>query len=293
MKKDKPFMKNNVFFVYISHPVEFSIFPFILGYERCSQNKDSIGPQKKPCHLLHFIIRGSGYLSLGGIDYTIRNNQLFYIPPECTAIYRPDKSDPWEYMWIEFNGYNCKYFCDKAHLSEQSPIYTPLHPEKFYELFSELLKQNMAGSPQSNSPRSIAALLNLFALLCEDSSGGPPEDISPEQAKLQPVLDFIHANFCTPDISLRAISEQMFFNESYLCRIFKQSVGISPQKYIINLRMQKAREMLMHSTFSISNISLSVGYKSPYYFSQEFKRMFNLTPSQYRRNSYRNADYTQ
>ena len=119
MKKDKPFMKNNVFFAYISHPVEFSIFPFILGYERCSQNKDSIGPQKKPCHLLHFIIRGSGYLSLGGIDYTIRNNQLFYIPPECTAIYRPDKSDPWEYMWIEFNGYNCKYFCDKAHeLSE-------------------------------------------------------------------------------------------------------------------------------------------------------------------------------
>ena len=168
MKKDKPFMKNNVFFAYISHPVEFSIFPFILGYERCSQNKDSIGPQKKPCHLLHFIIRGSGYLSLGGIDYTIRNNQLFYIPPECTAIYRPDKSDPWEYMWIEFNGYNCKYFCDKAHLSEQSPIYTPLHPEKFYELFSELLKQNMAGSPQSNSPRSIAALLNLFALLCEE-----------------------------------------------------------------------------------------------------------------------------
>lgn len=278
-------MKSNVFFAYISHPVEFSVFPFILGYERCTQGKECIGPREKPCHMLHFVINGTGYLNICGKEYTVRKNQLFYIPPNKTAAYHPDRNDPWEYMWVEFNGYNCKYFCDEAKISDRTPVYTPAHPEKFYDLFANLLEHNAVGSVKENSPRSTAALLNLFALLCEDLGGETGEPLPQNQVKLQPVLDFIHANFCNADLSLRTIAEQTFFNESYLCRIFKQTVGISPQKYIINLRMQKAREMLKHSTFSISDISMFVGYKSPYYFSKEFKRIFNLTPSRYARDS--------
>ncbi len=280
MEKNYSFMKNNVFFAYISHPVEFSIFPFVLGYERCSPNKECIGPREKPCHILHFVISGSGYLSIGNKEYHIQKDQLFYIPPNLPAAYRPDKSNPWEYMWIEFNGYNCKHFCDEAHISDKSPVCRPAHPEKFYNLFADLLEHNAIGIVHENSLRSTAALLNLFALLSEEK-GDKYVVLSQNQGKLQPVLDYIHANFCNADVCLKTIAEETFFNESYLCRIFKQTIGISPQKYIINLRMQKACEMMKHGTFSIADISQSVGYKSPYYFSKEFKRIFNLPPSQY------------
>ena len=58
-------------------------------------------------------------------------------------------------------------------------------------------------------------------------------------------------------------------------------MGVSPMKYIIYLRMQKAVELLKRKTFSISQIAYALGYKNQFYFSKEFKKYFGLPPSKY------------
>ena len=58
-------------------------------------------------------------------------------------------------------------------------------------------------------------------------------------------------------------------------------MNISPSKYIIELRIKKAQEMLQSNCFKISTIAYACGYSSPYYFSLEFKRAVGISPSKY------------
>ena len=183
-------------------------------------------------------------------------------------------------MWIEFTGENSDYFCQHIGLTPLSPIFTPNDPQNIANLFAVVIEISMNKLYSENSPKSVAALLNLFIGLYEDKTSYL-SGANKQAVKLQNVMDYIHTNFCDSDLSLQSIAKHTYFNKTYLCRIFKQTYGVSPQQYLINLRMQKAKEMMRHSSFSIADISLAVGYKSPYYFSKEFKRLFSITPSQY------------
>ena len=58
-------------------------------------------------------------------------------------------------------------------------------------------------------------------------------------------------------------------------------MGMSPMKYIVYLRMERALELIKKQTFSISQIAYAVGYKNQFYFSKEFKQYFGMSPSKY------------
>ena len=257
------------------------MFPFILGYERCTPNKKTIGPRAKSCHILHYVLRGEGILTIQGKEYVAHKDQLFYLPPNIETSYHPSQHDPWEYMWVEFYGAAAKFACKKAHLCPESPVLTPQAPDEIALTFAHLLERNIS----ANTDAALASVSLLFQLMAqlqkrntnEEERVPPPRD----RQKIQPVIDYIDANYCNPDTTLNSIAEKMFFNKSYLARIFRQTVGISPQKYIIELRLQRASEMLRHSNYTISDIASVVGYKSPYYFSLEFKKKFGVPPSQY------------
>ena len=274
------FTKNNLYFSFAQHELKFSFYPVIFGFERCSPNKEPVLTQTKKYHVLHFVLEGSGTLHIENKNYLVQKNQIFYIPPFSEASYRQSKTAPWQYMWIEFTGENSDYFCRHIGLSSSSPVLTPNDAQNIANLFATVIEISMNKLYSENSPKSVAALINLFTGLYEDKTTYLAET-NKQMIKLQNVMDYIHTNFCDSELSLQSIANHTYFNKTYLCRIFKQTYGISPQLYLINLRMQKAKEMMRHSSFSISDIALAVGYKSPYYFSKEFKRLFSVTPSQY------------
>lgn len=274
------FTKNNLYFSFAQHELNFTFFPVIFGFEKCSSNKEPIFTRTKKYHVLHFILEGSGTLHIENKNYVVQKNQIFYIPPFSEASYRQNKTTPWQYMWIEFTGENSDYFCKHIGFSPSSPVFTPNDPQNIAHLFATVIEISMNKHYSENSPKSVAALLNLFIGLYEDKTIYIPES-NKQTIKLQKVIDYIQTNFYDSKLSLQSIANHAYFNKTYLCRIFKQTYGISPQLYIINLRMQKAKEMMRYSSFNVSDIALAVGYKSPYYFSKEFKRLFSITPSQY------------
>ncbi len=69
---------------------------------------------------------------------------------------------------------------------------------------------------------------------------------------------------------------------SWFARVFKRHTGTSPQQYLINVRINKAKELLVSSTYNISKIAEIVGYYNPLYFSRVFKKHTGCSPSEYR-----------
>lgn len=95
------------------------------------------------------------------------------------------------------------------------------------------------------------------------------------------IKEFIDNNY-TEQISLSYLAEKFNISMSYLSTLFKKNYHISPNEYIIKLRMARAKILLSsNDEISIRQISELIGYSDPYYFSRLFKMSVGVTPSSY------------
>jgi len=97
------------------------------------------------------------------------------------------------------------------------------------------------------------------------------------------VIDVINERYNDPELSIKEISKKVFLNHTYLCAVFKKETGKTINQYITEFRIEKAKELLIEdSTIKISAIGRNVGYPDQNYFTKIFKKIVNITPSEYR-----------
>jgi AraC-like DNA-binding protein len=87
-------------------------------------------------------------------------------------------------------------------------------------------------------------------------------------------------------ITTEDIGKYMCLSSKQVRRIIKSSLGVTTKELIINIKMQKSKELLKNTKLSIKEIAEQLGFSSEYYFSQFFKRIESWSPSEFRKNSY-------
>jgi YesN/AraC family two-component response regulator len=88
-------------------------------------------------------------------------------------------------------------------------------------------------------------------------------------------------NFADADFSVETMAEKLHLGSTKLFGKTKELMGMTPAKYILNIRMKKAAEMLLEGEHDIYEISLSVGFRDPSYFNKCFKSVYGKSPSKY------------
>lgn len=96
--------------------------------------------------------------------------------------------------------------------------------------------------------------------------------------------DYILENYDS-HIALNELANHVYLSESYLSHCFKARFGISPKNFILQVRINRAKELLSTTDMKINDIALKVGFLSQQRFNDAFKRLENLTPLNYRKNS--------
>lgn len=94
-------------------------------------------------------------------------------------------------------------------------------------------------------------------------------------------LQYIKARF-HEDLSLEKVASVVYLNPVYFSQLFKQKTGSGFKEYIITLRMEQAKRMLLDPRLKLAEISERVGYQDMRHFTQQFRKKFGQTPSQYR-----------
>ncbi|WP_415839628.1 helix-turn-helix domain-containing protein [Paenibacillus tarimensis] len=97
--------------------------------------------------------------------------------------------------------------------------------------------------------------------------------------------EYMQQQYMKP-ISLQSLAELANLSVGYYATLFKNHVGMSPIDYLIRIRMQRAKQMLVTSRASLKDISHLVGYQDVYYFSRSFKKHFGLSPSRFSKREY-------
>lgn len=94
-------------------------------------------------------------------------------------------------------------------------------------------------------------------------------------------LQYINNNYYKT-LSLSELAGKAFLSEEYFCRLFKKEVGTSYTKYLNNLRMKKAKDMVCSMKLNINEIAIMVGIPNSAYFSSQFKKYYGISPSRMR-----------
>jgi YesN/AraC family two-component response regulator len=88
---------------------------------------------------------------------------------------------------------------------------------------------------------------------------------------------------------LQRVARHLGLNEAYLSSLFKQQTGQTFTEFVNLLRIEKSKELLRHSSASILDISLEVGFSNQNYFNRVFKKLTGITPGEFRRQSAQSA----
>ncbi len=105
---------------------------------------------------------------------------------------------------------------------------------------------------------------------------------SKKTTMLNRVIDFLEDNY-SEHMSLNEISQLANVNKSYLCKEFRQYTGKTISEYINYLRCIKAKEFLISTDISITEISYICGFNDPNYFARKFKQIMGVSPSETRK----------
>lgn len=238
--------------------------PILFGYQDCEKGH-FYGPAIRSYWLMHFVVSGVGTFRIEGNEYKIHPGEIFIIPPFIETYYEADKNDPWEYIWI---GYTTSSALPKAlphtlKLPEASKIFNEM---KLCEGFSE-----------GRSAFLSAKLWELFAIFLDKDKK--------HSDYVKTALDCIHNEY--EQITIGELARRLNVDRTYFYTLFKKKVGISPQQYLLNHRMNIAASLIREQAFSVSTIAFSVGYSDIYNFSKMFKKHFGLSPTQYAAETYK------
>ena len=271
----------------------FSIFPnerfidlglYQFGMEQCSPSH-SYGPAARNHFLFHYIISGTGTLYADDSTGTtktchLKSGEGFLIFPNQITTYIADKELPWEYVWIEFDGLRAKEAMDTAGFSLDRPIFHTKKRDMSQKMEEELVYI------ATHSDETIFNIIGHLYLFLDYFMRSTVSTVVKGSTKLQDyyikeAITYIEQNFQN-DISVVDIANRLGINRSYFGKIFKQTLKQTPQEFLINYRMIKATELLRLTKMSIGDISKAVGYENQLHFSRAFKKIYNISPREWR-----------
>ncbi len=100
--------------------------------------------------------------------------------------------------------------------------------------------------------------------------------------RLQPGIDYIHRHIDDREMRIDAIAGCCGLHPRYFAKLFHEVYGKSPKQYMTEIRMERARELIMGNRYTVTEIARMTGYSDIYHFSKTFRRVNSIAPTEYR-----------
>lgn len=230
-------------------------------------------------YLILVVLSGSGTVTYRQETYHVQAHDCVFIDCHNEYSHRSSEQEPWELMWIHFNGPHAAAYYH--HFAEKSGThFRTSEISTIIDCIEKILSINEKVSSDSAIISSL--LITNILTLCITTSQEDDEDNSPLAQKLDSVVDYINEHY-TQKITLDELSAHFYISKYYLARAFKKEFGMTIVQYILTKRITLAKELLRYSHSGIEEIAVSCGIEDASYFNKVFRKMENVTASEYRK----------
>ncbi|MBQ8849077.1 MAG: helix-turn-helix domain-containing protein [Clostridia bacterium] len=233
-----------------------------------------------PAAILHYVVDGKG--TFNGDE--VGSGQFFYTFPNqrYTILQNPDT--PMEYYWISFLGTKTDELMKECRFDRVVQIQNIDFSDEIVELFDKVVYGD-----HTDKDLDLYLLGLLYTLLSyhkrinllEDRSEKLNKDYGYFQKAMSYIEDSVNKGIT---VSVSDISGHLHISPSYCRLIFHKYSNHSPQKMILFKRFDRTRSDLELTSYSIKEIAFRAGYHDPSLFSRQFKKIFGISPVEYREN---------
>ena len=228
-------------------------------------------------HSLHYVVKGEGVLEVNGKKYRVTENTMFVLFADVDVHYYANAKNPWTYIYVDIGGILQSSIVSKLGFTITDCIYRPKKSEtiksQFYKVYESALETGV------HSFRTSADLYELLAKVEEERFGVKPANL--RERYIKEALTYIENNIETADV--KSTAADCSISSAYLTRVCKSVLGISLKDLITVTRLQVACNYLKYTRKSIKEVGESVGFPQRKYFAKVFKSVFDVTPTQYRK----------
>lgn len=144
-------------------------------------------------------------------------------------------------------------------------------------LLKDLYRLSLGGNLHAN-PELVCAFYYFIAGLIEDFKEGPGN--AAIHRRIEKVTDFIYENY-SGEITMEDLAKKCNISKEYFIRAFKEDMGLPPGRFVTNLRMNKAKELLLSGNHRVREVAALVGIRDEFYFSKLFKKTTGIPPRLY------------
>ena len=233
--------------------------------------------------VIHYVTKGYGTFKFNGKVYNLKQGDIFILLKGMQVEYVASIDDPWEYYWIGFSGSNANEYLNRTSITN-SCVSNCEENSKIPKIILNMCEISKTYNPSRSD--DILLLKELYSLLYALIEEFPkPFEYKDKELHtyIQDALNFINSNYMH-SITVQEIADYVNLSRSYLYKMFIKNLGISPQRYLINLRMYKATLLLKSTKLPIGEVASNVGYSDSLLFSKTFSKHFSMSPLNYRNN---------
>jgi len=248
------------------------------GYEQCAADY-AIHRVNFPYYSIEFVIRGKGSVNLGGQDYSLTVGTIFTYGPGVPHDITTHAAEPLGKYFITCAGSQALDMLQQHGLAP-GYIGRVSTPAEIQEVFDELIRN---GLRQTYFSPSLCVKLLEYLILKIAESLIPWHGVeTPAFATFQRCHRFIWANHSRLR-SMTEVSRECRIDPAYLCRLFRRYAHQSPYQFLMRLKMNQAAERLQNPELLVKQAAAQLGFKDPFHFSRAFKKVFGLSPEEFRR----------
>lgn len=228
---------------------------------------------------INYVTKGGGVFENRHGKFVVRSGSLFVTFPGVWHRYKPSKKEGWVEHFVGFDGRIARELLAHPQFTQEQPVIHLGIKEELLDTYLkifDLVEKEQPGFQQIATGMVVKLLGYIISF--EKQRGFSGKRI----AKVIEEVRFVMRQNIEKELNLKELAQQNNVGYSYFRKMFKKFTGVSPGQYHLQLRIMRAKELLISTDKSIKEISCELGFQSIYYFSNMFKKKEGINPTQFR-----------
>lgn len=221
-----------------------------------------------------------------GKGHFILDNRETVLDEGCTVLYYPYEiqqysfrySENAQFYWLHFSGTDIPCLLREAGLDRQ--IIDTGMASYIPNLFEGIIRELIMKQPGYLQIANLKGQ-ELVWLLARESRKQASRNRNGYNAEMEEILEIIHRSY-HQDLTIEQLAKRYGASTGWFIKEFSRYTGVTPKKYINEVRLNHAKELLSSTNYNISKISTVCGFENPLYFSRYFQKNYHMAPTTYR-----------
>ena len=243
------------------------------------QKYKTLRPNGRQDFQLLYIAEGVANFHVSGMQHRVASGQIVLYYPFERQEYSYTQSEITDVYWIHFSGSDVNSYLKKLELDKQH-IFEVYQQNEYLFLFRNIIKE-LQLKRTNFIDLSNAYFEELMLLMSRRIKESYQQYDKNNEELIKSTVEMFNFNYNSP-ITISEYARQNNISDCWFTRLFKKRMGFTPQNYLINIRINKAKELLISSAYNVAEIAEIVGYQNPLYFSRLFKKYTSYSPTEYR-----------